>query len=152
MAGCARRRRPSGLAARSRASQHSCWISIGRWCSGPCRPTSRQCRSPPKACCSLAADSCSLICCCRSSANPGGGGAGCARSCAARWRTTAAKRSSSPRACGLGLRLEVVDLLCLHHGEPDVVEAVEQAVLAVGVDLELDHAPVWAPDLLLLKI
>ncbi len=66
------------------ASPHLWWISIGRWCSGPCRPMSRRYRSPPKACCSPAAVSCSPICCCRYSANPGGGGAGCAPSCAAR--------------------------------------------------------------------
>src|SRR5437764_11165482 len=146
MVGCARRRRPSGPAVRSRVSPHSWWISTGRWCSGPCRPTSPRYRSRPKACCLPVEDSYSPICCCRSSANRGEDGAGCARSCAARWRTTAAKPSSRPRARGLGLGLEVVDLLRLDHGEPDVVEAIEQAVLAVGVYLELDHAAVGAPD------
>src|SRR6267154_870418 len=57
-----------------------------------------------------------------------------------------------PRPLGLGLRLVAVDRALLDHGEPDVVEAVEQAMLAVGVDLELDHAAVGAADFLLLEI
>src|SRR5215813_1251351 len=67
-------------------------------------------------------------------------------------RIRVSRQASRPRACGLGLRLEVVDLLGLHHCEPDVVEAVDQAMLAMGIDLEFDHAAVRAPDLLLLEV
>src|SRR5690606_11487993 len=40
----------------------------------------------------------------------------------------------------------------LLHGQPDAVEAVEQAVLAERVDVERDHAAVRAADLLLLEV
>src|SRR6266852_9952 len=59
---------------------------------------------------------------------------------------------SRPRPHVLGLLLVGFDLAALHHGEPDVVEAVEQAVLAVRVDLELDHAAVRTADFLLREI
>src|SRR5262249_32980512 len=65
---------------------------------------------------------------------------------------TATTALSQPRACGLRVGLEGVDLPGLDHGEADVVEAVEQAVLAVGVDLELHHAAIGAADFLLLEI
>src|SRR5205823_14950118 len=51
-----------------------------------------------------------------------------------------------PSPGGLRLLLEALDLVLLDHRQADVVEAVEQAMLAVGVDLELDHAAVGAPD------
>src|ERR1700754_4191668 len=60
--------------------------------------------------------------------------------------------TSRPGARGLGLVLVALDLALLLVREPDVVESVEQAVLAVGVDLELDHAAIGAADLLLLEI
>src|SRR5689334_7878135 len=56
---------------------------------------------------------------------------------------------------GLGFllaRLEVVDLRLLLHGKTDVVEAVQQAMLAEGVDVEMDGAAVGTLDLLLLEI
>ena len=43
-------------------------------------------------------------------------------------------------------------LSAFDYGQADVVEAVEQAVLAVRVDVELDHAAVGAADFLLLQI
>src|ERR1700752_3694636 len=57
-----------------------------------------------------------------------------------------------PGSRQLRLLLEAVDLLALHHGEADIVEPVEQAVLAVGVDLEAHHAAVGPADFLLLEI
>src|SRR6266851_9065573 len=59
---------------------------------------------------------------------------------------------SCPGPGGLGVLLVGLDLAALHHGEPDVVEAVEQAMLAVRVDLELDHAAVRTADFLLREI
>src|SRR5262245_18387035 len=59
---------------------------------------------------------------------------------------------SRPRTCLPGLFLEAVDLRRLLHGQADIVEAVEQAVLAMRVDLELDHAAVGAADLLLREV
>src|SRR5262245_26063352 len=56
---------------------------------------------------------------------------------------------------GLGFllaRLEVVDLRLLLHGEPDVVEAVQQAVLAERIDVEMHRAAVGSLDLLLLEV
>src|SRR5882757_3270870 len=56
---------------------------------------------------------------------------------------------------GLGVllaSLEVVDLRLLLHGQPDIVEAVQQAVLAEGVDLEMHRAAVGTLDLLLLEV
>src|SRR5262249_30486168 len=60
--------------------------------------------------------------------------------------------ASHPGARGLRPLLEAFDLVLLDHGEPDIVEAVEQAVLAVRIDVELHHAAVGTPDLLLRKI
>src|SRR6266446_9802315 len=57
-----------------------------------------------------------------------------------------------PRPHGLRALLEALDLLLLDLGQPDVVEPFKQAMLAVRIDLELDHAAVRAPDLLLLEI
>ena len=49
-------------------------------------------------------------------------------------------------------RLEVVDLRLLLHGEPDVVEAVQQAMLAERIDVEMHRAAVGSLDLLILEI
>ena len=59
---------------------------------------------------------------------------------------------SHPRPRRLGLFLEARDLVALDHGQADIVQAFEQAVLAVRIDLELDHAAVGAADFLLLQI
>src|SRR6516164_364371 len=59
---------------------------------------------------------------------------------------------SCPGARGLRPLLEAFDLVLLNHGEPDIVEPVEQAMLAVRIDVELHHAAVGTPDLLLRKI
>src|SRR5258708_22671419 len=48
-------------------------------------------------------------------------------------------------------RLEVVDVRLLLHGEPDIVEAVQQAMLAERIDVEMDGATVGTLDLLLLQ-
>src|SRR4029077_10626240 len=61
-------------------------------------------------------------------------------------------RASRPCTRGLGLLLEALDLVLLDHGQADIVETVEQAMLAVRIDVELDHAAVRPPDLLLLQI
>src|SRR5262245_8683370 len=72
------------------------------------------------------------------------------------WCTSRRRRSpnrrSHPGTVGLRLALEAGDLVLLDHREADVVETVEQAMLAVRIDLELDHAAVGAADLLLLEI
>src|SRR5438105_15618165 len=60
--------------------------------------------------------------------------------------------ASQPRPCRLRLLLERIDLVLLDHRQADVVEAVEQAVLAVGIDVELHHATVGAANLLLLQV
>src|SRR5579863_2962055 len=52
----------------------------------------------------------------------------------------------------LGLRFEAVDLTALLHGDADLVEAVEQRVLAVRFDVELNHAAVRPADFLLLQV
>src|SRR5258708_6077491 len=49
-------------------------------------------------------------------------------------------------------RLEVVDVRLLLHGEPDIVEAVQQAMLAKRIDVEMDGAAVGTLDLLLLQV
>ena len=59
---------------------------------------------------------------------------------------------SGPRARGLGLFLEAVDLGGLLLGQADVVEPVEHAVLAVRIDVELHHAAVGPADFLLLQV
>src|SRR5215469_11416492 len=57
-----------------------------------------------------------------------------------------------PGSRRLRLCLEAVDLARLDHRQADVVEAVEQAVLAVRIDVEGDLAAVGAADLLLLQV
>ena len=52
---------------------------------------------------------------------------------------------------GLG-RLETVDVIGLFEGEPDIVEPVEQAVLAEGIDIEADRAAVGTADLLIRQV
>src|SRR5215470_8031275 len=47
-----------------------------------------------------------------------------------------------PRPRCLGLLLEARDLVLLDQRETDIIEAVEQAVLAMWVDFKLDHAAV----------
>src|SRR5580704_5960422 len=51
-----------------------------------------------------------------------------------------------------GLLLEVVDLLALDHGQADIVEAFEQALLAVRLNIELHYAAVRAANLLLFQV
>src|SRR5215203_7386913 len=74
-----------------------------------------------------------------------------------RWRRGRARAGSARRSPARGrsspgalaeLLLVSLDSGGLLHGEADIVEAVEEAVLAVLVDLELDHAAVGAADLL----
>src|SRR5208282_3714282 len=65
------------------------------------------------------------------------------------WRTRAV---SHPRPRRLGLVFEALDLVALDHGQADVVETVEQTVLAVCVDLELHDAAVGSADFLLREI
>src|SRR5439155_4889602 len=60
--------------------------------------------------------------------------------------------ASQPRPCRLRLLLERIDLVLLDHGQADIVEAVEQAMLAVSIDVERHHAAVGAANLLLLQI
>src|SRR5437588_5843097 len=57
-----------------------------------------------------------------------------------------------PRPRGLGLVFEAGDLALFHHGEADVVEALQQALLAVRLDVEPHHAAIGASDLLLFEI
>src|SRR6266849_3112214 len=57
-----------------------------------------------------------------------------------------------PGPRGLRLCLIGVDRGLLLHGEADVVEAVQQAVLAEWIDFELHRAAVGAADLLLGEI
>src|SRR4030095_7066591 len=59
---------------------------------------------------------------------------------------------SQPGARGLRPLLKARDLVLLDHGEPDIVQALEQAMLAVRIDVELDHPAVGTPDLLLLEV
>src|SRR6185312_401331 len=59
--------------------------------------------------------------------------------------------SSSPLAL-FELRLVSVDRRLLFHGEPDVVEAVQQAVLAERIDLELYLAAVGTADFLVRQV
>src|SRR4051812_36631552 len=70
-----------------------------------------------------------------------------------RWRAAPSDPTySSPRARGLRLFLEAVDLVGLEPGQADIVETVEHAVLAVGIDVEFDDAAVGATNLLLLQV
>src|ERR1700719_834680 len=57
-----------------------------------------------------------------------------------------------PRPRCPGLFLKARDLVLLDESESDVIKAVEQTVLAVRVDLELDHAAVGAAYLLLFEV
>ena len=57
------------------------------------------------------------------------------RSLPTRW-CGARSISSHPGPRGFRLALVAVDLVLLDHGQADIVEAVEQAVLAEGIDLE----------------
>src|SRR4029077_18356795 len=52
----------------------------------------------------------------------------------------------------LCLALEALDLALLAHGQPDIVEAMQQRVLAMRLDLKSDHAAVGTADLLLFQI
>src|ERR1700752_723174 len=53
---------------------------------------------------------------------------------------------SNPRPGRLGLFLEARDLRALGHGQADIVQPFDQAMLAVRIDLELDDAAVGAAD------
>ena len=57
-----------------------------------------------------------------------------------------------PGEVGGARLLEGFDLVTLLHGEPDVVKAVEQAVLAEGVHVERDLIPAGARDGLRLEV
>ena len=59
-----------------------------------------------------------------------------------------ARRQSSPGVGGGGLLFVRVDRRRLDQGEADVVEPFDQALLAEGVDLELDDPAVGTADLL----
>src|SRR5262249_31285477 len=61
-------------------------------------------------------------------------------------------KPSRPCARGLRLLLEAFDLVLLDHGKADIVEAVEQTVLAMRIDVELHHAAIGTSDLLLLQV
>src|SRR6185437_1567703 len=67
-------------------------------------------------------------------------------------RVTGWRPESGPGALGPGLRLVTVDRSLLLHGETDVVEAVQQAVLAEGVDLEFHRAAVRPANFLIGQI
>src|SRR6516162_10603341 len=51
-----------------------------------------------------------------------------------------------------GARLEAVDGGGLLHGEADIVQPVQQAMLAEGIDVEMDAPAIRPGDLLLLEI
>src|SRR5689334_20554595 len=57
-----------------------------------------------------------------------------------------------PGRLGVLLLFEVRDLVLRAHGQSDVVPAVQQALLAEGIDLEGDHAAIGTADLLFLQI
>src|SRR5579883_3264424 len=83
--------------------------------------------------------------------------AGFAMTMASRWRSSAirARRSSprsEPRTRSGRLLLESFDRRRLDHGQADIVEAFEQAVLAERIDVEAHDAAVRAANLLLLEI
>src|SRR5689334_10482588 len=61
-------------------------------------------------------------------------------------------RRSRTRAVGVGLLLVARDLCLLLLREPDIVERVEQAVLAEWIDVEPDDAAVRAADFLAFEI
>src|SRR5262249_6566126 len=57
-----------------------------------------------------------------------------------------------PRPGCLRPFLEARDLVFLHQGEPDVIQTIQQAVLAVRIDFEPDHAAVGTAYLLLFEV
>src|SRR5258706_9239253 len=59
---------------------------------------------------------------------------------------------SEPRLAQAALGFELGDLALVAHRQADVVPAVQQALLAEGIDVELDAAAVWPANLLLLEI
>src|ERR1700688_2005968 len=66
---------------------------------------------------------------------------------------SAADRSEEPRLLGFALRLERANLVGVSERKPDVVEAIQQAVLAKGVDVERkDSAAVGRRDGLPLEV
>src|SRR5207247_11073884 len=67
-------------------------------------------------------------------------------------RAARSPRLSQPRTLGLGLPLLARDLRGLDHGERDVVEPIEQAMLAERVDVEPHHPAVATAHLLLVEI
>src|SRR3954471_2584794 len=74
---------------------------------------------------------------------------------AGRWRSRRrlpVEASSHPRPCGGHFLLIARDLVLLDHRQADVVEAVEQAMLAERIDLELHLAAVRPADFLVLEI
>src|SRR5260221_4013445 len=62
------------------------------------------------------------------------------------------RRCSRPRPCRRGLLLVALDLALLLFGQADVVESIEQAVLAVRVDFEMNDTAIGATNFLLLEI
>src|SRR6266404_924053 len=61
-------------------------------------------------------------------------------------------RIVQPGLGGLLAALEIVDRRRLLQGQADIVQAIEQAMLAERIDLEMNGAAVGALDLLLLEI
>src|SRR4029077_17473656 len=61
-------------------------------------------------------------------------------------------RGVQPGLCLFLALLEGVDVRLLLHGQPDVVEAVQQAMLAERIDVEMHRAAVGSLDLLLLEV
>src|ERR1700744_1165653 len=60
--------------------------------------------------------------------------------------------SSDPGLLDVLLLFEGRDLVFGAHVQADIVPAIEQALFAEGIHLELDHAAVGTVDLLLLKV
>src|SRR5580704_8763772 len=73
-------------------------------------------------------------------------------SCWSRPPKASAGSPLDPGSLRFCLLLKALDLAGLEIGHADVVEAFEQAFLAVRFDVELDHAAVGAADFLLLEI
>src|SRR5215212_9906186 len=61
-------------------------------------------------------------------------------------------RALQPRPRGRGLLFETDDRGFLFHGEADIVEAVQQAMLAERIDVEGDAAAIRSADLLRLEV
>src|SRR5216117_1190215 len=75
----------------------------------------------------------------------------------ARWKPARVKKTRQTKESGPGalfpeLRLIGVDRALLLHRQPDVVEAVQQAVLSERIDLELHLAAVGTADLLVRQV